>query len=96
LQVLPIVPWPVALVQLICCGVELSTTVPNAVPTNSISNASPVADPTVIVTLGIVVPASVALIVVVIPAPTALTSPLALIVAAAGLEELHAALFVKS
>ena len=38
---------------------------------------------------GIVVPASVALIVVVMPAPTALTSPLLLTVAALGFEEIR-------
>jgi hypothetical protein len=75
---------------------KLSITVPNAVPSGTSWNVNPVVAGTVIVTLGIVVPASVALIVVVIPAPTALTSPLELIVAADGFEEAHVTLFVKS
>jgi hypothetical protein len=77
--------------------VELSTTVPNAVPTNTISNVSLVADPTVIVTLAIVVPGKVALIVAVSPPPvSAVTSPVLLTVTAVGFEELHVTLSVKS
>jgi hypothetical protein len=90
----PVGPCPVLFVQLICP--KLSVTVPYAVPSSTSWNGSPVAAGTVMVTLGIVVPASVALIVVVIPAPTALTSPLELTVAAAGFEEAHVTLLVKS
>jgi hypothetical protein len=90
----PVAPWPAMFVQLICP--RLSVTVPNAVPSRTTLNGKPVTAGTVIVMLGIVVPASVALIVVVIPAPTADTSPPLLTVAAAGLEEAHVTRFVKS
>jgi hypothetical protein len=96
-QALPTPPCPFALVQLIWCGVELSITVPNAFPSNCISNVSLVADPTVIVTLAIAVPGNVALIVAVSPPPvSAVTSPVLLTVTAVGLEELHVTLSVKS
>jgi hypothetical protein len=75
---------------------RLSMTVPNAVPSSTSWNVKPVVAGTVIVRLGIVVPASVALIVVVIPAPTALTRPVLLTVAALGLEESQVTLLVKS
>ena len=74
----------------------LSVTVPNAAPSSTIWNVNPVAAGTVIVILDIVVPGNVALIVVVMPPVTAETSPVLLIVAAVGLEELHVTLLVKS
>jgi len=90
----PVAPCPPLFVQLI--WFRLSMTVPNAVPSSTNWNVNPVVAGTVIVRLGIVVPASVALIVVVIPAPTALTRPVLLTVAALGLEESQVTLLVKS
>jgi hypothetical protein len=70
--------------------------VPNASEVGVSVSVELVAAGTVIVILGASTPSNEAPIVVVRPPVTAVTSPLALIVAAAGLEEVHVTLLVKS
>jgi hypothetical protein len=90
----PVAGGPLMSAQLIC-GAALLVTVPTEVPSSSTSKLKPVAAVTVSASVGAVVPVIFAVIVVG-PAPTAVTSPLELIVAAAVLEDIHVAELVRS